>query len=181
MQLKTMRRCATGFSLLEVLIALVITVIGLFGLAKMQAAAIANTQIARGRSLIALQSESLAGAMHGNKGFWLAGTAPATFSMAGTTVTDVSGTLNIATPDCKATTCTPNQLAAYDVQAWAAEMNAHFPTYTATVNCSTQTNRPITCTVTTTWTESYLAYNQTTAALTAAQTATQSLTLYVQP
>ncbi|ABF07075.1 type IV pilus assembly protein PilV [Cupriavidus metallidurans] len=180
MQLKTTgNRHAAGFSLLEVLIALVITVIGLFGIAKMQAAAIANTQVARGQSLIALQLESLAGAMHGNKGFWAAGLVPATFSMTGATVTDTTGKLSTTAPDCKATTCTPTQLAAYDVQGWAAEMNAHFPTYSAAVNCVVLINKPVTCTVSANWNESNLAYNQTTATL-AGQTA-QSLTLYVQP
>ncbi|MBV8272684.1 MAG: type IV pilus modification protein PilV [Cupriavidus sp.] len=176
-------RSAAGFALLEVLVTLVITSIGLLGVVKMQAAAMANTQVARGRSLIALQSQSLAAAMHGNQGFWAAGRAPATFSMTGATVTDMTGALSNAAPDCRASTCTPGQLAAYDVQAWAAEMNARFPTYVATVNCSPLGIAPVTCTVTTTWRESYLAYNQdqATAARPSSQTATQSLTLHVHP
>jgi len=182
MSLSTMRtRAALGFSLVEVLITLVITTIGLLGAAKMQAVAIANTQIARSRSLIALQAQSLAAAMHGNRSFWAAGLAPASFSVSGTTVTDGTGTLNHAPRDCRARLCSPAELAAYDIGAWAAEMNAHFPSYSATVNCSVQTTTPVACTVTTTWQESYLAYNQTTAARPARQTAKQSLTLHVQP
>ena len=65
------------------------------------------------------------------------------------------------------------------VLIWAAEMNAHFPTYSAAVNCVVLINKPVTCTVSANWNESNLAYNQTTATL-AGQTA-QSLTLYVQP
>ena len=174
-------RMARGLSLIEVLITLVITSVGLLGLAKMQAAALANTQIARGRSLVALQLESLAAAMHGNRGFWAAGTAPQTLTLSGTTVTDSTGALGAAAPDCASAACTPIQLAAYDVQHWAAEMAAHFPTYAATVNCSNDISRPIRCSLTATWSEHYLAYNQTTAAQSSAMAATQSLTLHVQP
>ncbi|SPA17467.1 putative type-4 fimbrial biogenesis pilV-related transmembrane protein [Cupriavidus taiwanensis] len=175
------RRMTRGLSLIEVLITLVITSVGLLGLAKMQAAALANTQIARGRSLVALQLESLAAAMHGNRGFWAAGTAPQTFTLAGATVTDSTGALSAAAPDCASVACTPIQMAAYDVQHWAADMAAHFPTYAATVNCSNDISRPIRCSLTASWSEHYLAYNQTTAAQTSAMAATQSLTLHVQP
>jgi len=186
MQLRAIRKksgnkSAAGFSLLEVLATLVITSIGLLGVVKIQAAAISNTQVARVRSLIAMQSQSLAAAMHGNQSFWAAGKAPATFSMSGATVTDSTGALGKAAPDCRVTTCTPAQLAAYDVQAWAAEMNARFPSYVATVNCPALIDTPVACTVTTTWRESYLAYNQATAARPSGQTATQSLTLHVHP
>lgn len=174
-------RMAAGFSLIEVLIALVITAVGLLGLAKMQAAALANTQIARGRSLIALQLESLAAAMHGNRGFWAGGMAPTTFSLAGATVTDSTGALSTDAPDCTSVACTPIQMAAFDVQRWAADMSARFPAYTTTVNCTNDISRPVSCNLTATWTENYLAYNQTTSAQTSALTSTQRLTLYVQP
>ncbi|WP_306853750.1 type IV pilus modification protein PilV [Cupriavidus necator] len=178
---RRVQRMAHGFSLIEVLITLVITAVGLLGLAKMQAAALANTQVARGRSLMALQLESLAAAMRGNRGFWAAGTAPATFTLSGTTVTDSTGALGTAAPDCASVACTPIQMAAYDVQHWAAEMAAHFPTYAATVNCSNDISRPVRCSLSASWSEHYLAYNQTTAAQTSALSATQRLTLYVQP
>ena len=176
-----LRRVARGFSLIEVLITLIITSVGLLGLAKMQAAALANTQIARGRSLVALQLESLAAAMHGNRGFWAAGTAPARFTLAGATVTDITGALSTPAPDCASVACTPIQMATYDVQHWAADMAAHFPTYAATVNCTNDISRPIRCSLTATWGEHDVAYNQTTAAQTEATAATQSLTLHVQP
>lgn len=70
------RRRQAGFSMIETLITLVVISVGLLGLAKIQAASISYTQNTRVRSLIALQTESLAAAMHANKAFWAAGLAP---------------------------------------------------------------------------------------------------------
>ena len=166
--------------MVEVLVTVVIVAFGLLGLAKMQAAALSNTQVSRMRSLIALQAGSLAAAMHGNKGFWAAGAAPATFSAQGTTISDASGVLTAAS-DCAASTCTAAQLAAYDVQSWVANMNAQFPDYTASVACTTAAGVPVSCAITLTWGEKYVAINRSTAASAAALTATQSFTLHVEP
>jgi type IV pilus assembly protein PilV len=175
-------RRASGFSLLEVLVALVIVSLGLIGLSKMQAAALSNTQNSRSRALIALQASSLAEAMHGNRGFWAAGTAPASVSIAGTTVTDASGILS-ATADCAATACTSAELAAYDVQTWMTGMNARFPSYAATIQCTTAIGTPISCVIALNWSEKYVAVNRTTsAARGAAQTASAlQYSLYVEP
>jgi type IV pilus assembly protein PilV len=176
-----LKRQATGFTMIEVLVAVVVAGVGLLGLAKLQAASISNTQVARGRSLVAFQLESLAAAMHGNDAFWSSTAVPASFSMAGTTVTDASGVLNATPPNCQSSSCSAAQLAAYDVQGWAAAMNTHFPGYAAGVTCSlptgTPATTPVSCALTASWQESYKALNQSTVG----QTATQSLTLYVQP
>jgi len=181
--MSTMKRHASGFTLIEVLVAVVIAGVGLLGLAKLQAASMSNTQIARVRSLVALQLGGLAAAMHANPAFWSNVSAvPPTFSMNQTTVTDATKTLNATPPDCKQVSCSSAQLAAYDVQAWAAGMNARFPSYNATVTCSSgPTNQlPVSCSMTATWQEAYTAINQSTV-VTGGQRATQSLTLYVQP
>ncbi len=173
-------RRQAGFSMLETLITLVVVSVGLIGLAKIQAASISNTQNTRVRSLIALQTESLAAAMHANKGFWAAGLAPATFTVSGTTVTDSSGTLSASVSGCSSA-CTSSQLAAYDVQAWASAMNTKFPSYSTTVTCSTTVGVPVTCNITVSWNEKYVAINSTTSASGVTSSATQSFTLYVEP
>ncbi|BEU74816.1 hypothetical protein MAFF211271_43710 (plasmid) [Ralstonia syzygii subsp. indonesiensis] len=180
MLMMTPFRRQAGFSMIETLITLIVISVGLLGLAKIQAASISSTQNTRVRSLIALQTESLAAAMHANKGFWAAGLAPSTFTVSATTVTDASGTLNASVSGCSSA-CTPSLLAAYDVQAWASAMNAKFPSYSATVNCSTSVSTPVTCNVTVSWSEKYVAINSMTSASGVTSSATQSFTLYVEP
>ncbi|KAF3459733.1 type IV pilus modification protein PilV [Ralstonia solanacearum] len=174
------RRRQAGFSMIETLITLVVISVGLLGLAKLQAASISYTQNTRVRSLIALQTESLAAAMHANKAFWAAGLAPATFTVSAATVTDASGTLNASVSGCSSA-CTPSQLAAYDVQTWASAMNAKFPSYSATVTCSTSVSVPVSCIATVSWNEKSVAINSMTSASGVTSSATQSFTLYIQP
>ena len=53
MQLTPTRgRAHAGFSMIEVLVTVVVIAIGLLGVAKMQAASVSNTQVARLRSLV---------------------------------------------------------------------------------------------------------------------------------
>ncbi len=72
------RSRARGFTLLEVMIALVITSIGLLGIAKIQALAYASTGSASLRSLVAMQAAGLASSMHTNRNYWSAGLAAPT-------------------------------------------------------------------------------------------------------
>ena len=178
------RHQALGFSMLEVLISLVIVAFGLLGLSRMQAAAMGNTQIARARSLISLQASSLAASMHGNRGFWAQGAAPASVTAKGTTITDDSNILNVAA-DCSpaaTATCTPAQMAAYDLQEWVKNMDSRFPGYEAQITCTTVVGQPISCVIEVAWSEKYIAINRsTTSAQGATQTATQQFSLYVEP
>ena len=172
-----------GFSMLEVLVTLLIVSFGLLGLSKMQAAALSNTQIARTRSLIALQASSLAAAMHGNRGFWaIAGDAPTDVSATGSTITDAAGIFG-TTANCgpaASAACTPAQLAAYDFQTWVSNMNNRFPSYTAAVQCTAAA--PVSCVINLTWNEKYVAINRGTAAAAGGtQAATQQFSLYVEP
>lgn len=182
-----MGRTHAGFTLLEVLIAILVASVGLLGLAKMQALAVSGTQVASSKSLVAMQTAGLAAAMHGNRAFWGSGLAPASFSVSGTTVTDSSNVLNAPPATCAATTkpssalCTPAQLAAYDVALWANNMNTLFPTYSTSATCTTAVTSPISCIVTVTWMENYVAPNQAGQASSAATAGTRSYTLYVEP
>lgn len=171
----------TGFTLIEVMVTLVVLSIGLLGVAKLQAASMSNTQVSRMRSLLALQAGSLAAAMHANPAYWASGSAPASFTVAGTAVTDSTNVLSAPPPtgSCAGSgaACAAAQIAALDVQTWASNLNVQLPTYSGTVTCTT--SLPVGCQITLTWVEKYVATNTTTAQ--GAQTGTPTFTMFVAP
>jgi type IV pilus assembly protein PilV len=187
MQLKIagrFRHRSAGFSLVEVMVALIVVSVGLLGLAKMESLALSNTSVAGSRSIAAIQASSLAAAMHANPGYWAAGAAPAATSIsyngAGVlTITD-PGLATAATCLTAGTaSCVPGAMAAYDVQQWAAALKAVLPGYLATVNCTITLGVPVTCTIQIQWSENAVAGNS-------AQTNMAGLnpptyTLFVQP
>jgi type IV pilus assembly protein PilV len=146
-----------GFGLIEAMVAVAVVAIGLLGFAKMQALAVGSTHSSGTRALIAMQASSLAGAMRANEAYWGAGVAPASFTVAGSTLSDT--TLNGLTNDCTAAVCTPVQMAAFDVKNWGTSLAAMFPGGGATISCSTVIGSPITCTITVNWTEKVTAVN----------------------
>jgi type IV pilus assembly protein PilV len=166
MQLKFNRRLCTrsaGFSLIEVMVALVVCSIGLLGLAKMESLAISSTSVAGSRSIAAIEASSLASAMHANPGYWAGGFAPAI-----TSISYIAGVLTITDPGLQgaatcltagAGSCLPGVMAAYDVQQWAAALKAVLPGYLATLNCTKTVNVPVTCTIQIQWSENAVAGN----------------------
>ena len=85
-------------------------------------------------------------------------------------------------PTTFAAICTPAQIAAYDVRNWVTNLNSQFPSYAATVNCTTVAGAPISCNINLSWSEKYVAVNQSTAASAATASAIrQNFTLYVEP
>lgn len=176
------RQRARGFSLIEVMVSLIIIAVGLLGLAKMESLAIASTDVAGSRSLAALQAASLASMMHANNAYWGGG-----FALATTTVQVTSGAVAISNGALAAgtacttaggTACNYTQMAAYDLNNWATQMQSLLPGYLATITCSV-VGFPVTCTIQITWSEQGVA-------VTSQQTAMSSLaaptyTMYVQP
>ena len=173
-----------GFTLIEVLVAVLLVTIGIFGFAKMQALAMSSTQIASVRSIVAMQASSLAATMQGNRAFW-SNVAPASISMSGTTVTDATGVLSTSAKTCQAATkpatpaCTPAELAARDVTQWATNLNNVLPSYSSTVICN-QT-LPIRCVITVNWIEKYVAALRNTVADSAATGGARQYSLHVEP
>jgi type IV pilus assembly protein PilV len=176
-----------GFSLVEVLVALVIIGVGMLGIAKIQALAYASTGTAALRSLAAIEASSLASAMRANRDYWTvtAATATQTIAGAGQTLTSSTDGALLATTNCVAVTCaTAAAVAAYDVQSWMKSLNSVLPGDTATVICSPPTatgspaGYPVGCNITISWYERNAAIN----AQSQGQTmALPTYTLYVEP
>jgi type IV pilus assembly protein PilV len=180
-----------GFSLLEVMVALVVLCVGLLGILKLEAASVSSTSVAAKRSLAALEAASLAASMHVNRGYWTNGDASnAVITVTGTTAVATSGAPNLAAslaaaPVCSSnpTPCVVTDMAAYDLSQWAQAVQLLLQNYTAQVNCGIVS--PVSCTITIVWTENAVAIN----AQAAAQQATHpnatfeypSYTLYVEP
>jgi type IV pilus assembly protein PilV len=182
---RTRPRRSAGFSLVEVMVALVVTSIGLLGLAKMESLALSSTSVAGLRAIAAIEASSLAAAMHANPGYWAAGKAPATttiyYNSSGALTISDTGLATTATCLTAGTgSCAPGAMAAYDVQQWAGDLYAVMRASLATINCST-VGFPVTCTVQIQWTENAVAANsqQTTANITTV--AAPTYTLNVQP
>jgi type IV pilus assembly protein PilV len=182
-----------GFTLIEVMVALIIIAIGLLGIAKLQGLALSNTGVSSMRSLAALQATSLAMNMHANRAFWAANSAPSFTNKSVTTSTAnnlivTTGALALGTAaSCQNVVCTPAQIAGYDVFKWFASLNSTLPNVAETVTCRPSGSAPVGCQINIVWTENMSAANdQEAAAQAAANPALQSIThpsysLYVVP
>jgi len=149
-----------GFSLIEVMMALIIISVGLLGIAKMQALALASTGTARLRSLASIQAASLASAMHTDRAYWTT-SGIASVTITGKTISDTTlATVHSCTGSGgtrPSPACTPTQMAAEDLQVWAAAMQAVLPNDSAIIACS---GTPVTCTITINWAEHIVNSNQ---------------------
>ena len=170
MQLKIRPRSIRGFSLLEVMIALVVLCVGLLGILKLEAAAISSTTVAAKRSLAALEASSLAAMMHVNRGYWAKGdVSNAVITVQGSAALVTSGAPNLVTSlasgiTCISTTvpCAVSDMAAYDLTQWAIALNPLLPNYIATVACGLAA--PVSCTINIVWNENAVAINAQAAA-----------------
>jgi type IV pilus assembly protein PilV len=174
------RRHAPGFSLVEVMVAVVVICVGLLGIAKMQAMALSNTNMSRQRSLAAIEAASFAASMHANRLYWgtLANAVTVTLSAAGgaqvvgdaalqaqttndlipANLNDCVGVAN-GPPKCPL----PVNLAAFDLARWwANSVSLQLPNPTATVTCPQVppgNAAPVACTIQISWTEKAVAIN----------------------
>jgi type IV pilus assembly protein PilV len=154
----SMRSNQKGFSLIEVLVALLIISFGLLGVAGMQALSISNTSVADFRSLAALQASSMAAAMSSNEGYWQTPLATTSVTVIGTTISG-TGLTNSSTV-CSSTLCTATQMAEFDLQNWGQTLAAVLPNGYGTINCSLPANAPVTCQIYVYWSEKTYAQNQ---------------------
>jgi type IV pilus assembly protein PilV len=162
----TLGRLESGFSLVEVMVALVVVSIGLLGLAKMESLALASEDVSGARTIAAMQASSLAAMMHADRGYWgstsVTASAVVTGGAVGSTynVTDTTLTYG-ASPSCTGTsTCTPVQLAANDLYNWGTGLQGLLPGYQATITCTPAVAAaPVTCMITVSWVENAIAAN----------------------
>jgi type IV pilus assembly protein PilV len=154
-----------GFSLVEVMVAVVVICVGLLGIAKMQALALSNSNTSRLRSLAAIEAAGLAAAMHSNREYWAGNTPPATITvnallnpqiqstdaalqaaagvdlaqgLSNPIVSPCVGTNNGIPAPCGAIGDPANPglpLAAFDVARWTASLNALLPNPQSTITC----------------------------------------------
>lgn len=198
-----------GFSLVEVMVAVVVICVGLLGIAKMQAMALSNTSMSRQRSLAAIEAASFAAAMHSNRQYWASFTTPFNVSISGNpaVVASSDGALQAQTTAdlTNLNACIGNNsgavacnvaanLAAFDLARWwVNSVSVQLPNPTATVTCPqvpAGNAAPLSCTVQISWSEKSVAMNTAEATQAAAEQANSALisrserpvfTLYVEP
>jgi type IV pilus assembly protein PilV len=178
-----------GFTLIELLITLVIVSVGMLGLAKLEAAAVAESGVSRIRSLMTYQAESLAAMMRANRNYWgsTTGTAPNFKVAAGNpTPIDNAGTMTVTTTTActgtiaaPVTPCPVAKIAYVDVLGWTQQFVGAFPNGTATDVCTVTAGLPTTCDITLSWTEHTVAISNSSTILAAPPTV--SMVLHVQP
>lgn len=142
------RRVDRGFTLLEVLIAVLVFSIGLLGVAGMVLASMRGTHTAQIHTQATVLAQWMGEAMRSNPAGVMAG------SYTGTAPSAVSTTCTSG--------CTAAQLAARDMENWGSLLARSLPTGQGTIRC--ELNSPIRsgqpafpaglCTISITWTES---------------------------
>lgn len=147
----------SGFTLLEILVAIVVISLGLLGLAGLQAASLTNNQTAQFRSIATQQAYDMADRMRAN----LAGVAAGSY--------DAMGTNTPVNPGCIHTAggCTAANVAVTDHAQWNTTNARVLPNGAGSVdcvlgpgaNCSNDPNAVRTFDITVQWTEKGAAGN----------------------
>jgi type IV pilus assembly protein PilV len=185
------RSRAPGFSLIEVLIALIIISVGLLGIAKLDTLVLSNTGTSRVRALVAMEADSLAASMHANRDYW-ASTPASYVIIKPTDATPIqTGDATLAAAIAANTPCEESSagagvasctshaaMAAADLSEWAlgnsvtgtVGMSTILPGSTTNIACATA-NGVTTCTIDVKWQESTVYANKQEAQEAAAQQA----------
>jgi type IV pilus assembly protein PilV len=180
------RSRARGFTLIEVMVALMITSIGLLGIAKIQALSYASTGSASLRSIVALQAAGLAASMHANRNYWAAGLEPVTLIISGTTfnpaINASAATAGFCVSGSGNTPCSETQLAAFDLYNYATSLNSMLNNSSpiTTITCPAPAN-PVSCSIQVTWNEHAVSLDKQSATTTTDTTFLPTYTLYVEP
>ncbi|MCB1567805.1 MAG: type IV pilus modification protein PilV [Xanthomonadales bacterium] len=112
-----------GFSLIEVMVAVLVFSVGLLGIAGLLVIATSADHGAYQRTQVAYLAQNMADRMSANPvGVWGGAYNNGSYPVTGTP------------PSCSAG-CTPAQLAAYDQAQWSAQLNTFLPNPRATIAC----------------------------------------------
>ena len=153
-----------GFSLVEVMVALIIISVGMLGIAKLEALALSSTAISRTRALAALEASSMAAAMRADRDYWAV--APAATTSVDTTTnpgtfTSSDAALQTAAttpPNCVGSSCTPVNMAGYDLSNWGSDLAGVLPGAQASIACNL-VNAAEACSITLKWQENTVNAN----------------------
>jgi type IV pilus assembly protein PilV len=119
-----MRHRSRGFTLVEVLVALVIFAVGLLGIAALHIESLNAGRSALNRTQAVALASDLADRIRSNREACVPGTDPCAYEGNG-----------VETPDCEATTgCSPDELAANDIFRWRAIGTQQLPGFSSTVD-----------------------------------------------
>jgi type IV pilus assembly protein PilV len=127
-----------GFTMLEILITLFLLTLWLLASAGVQSASLQFNKAAQFRTQAVYFATDLAERMQANK----------TGATAGSYA--YSGSSTSTPPDCTTSTCSPDQLAAFDLAEWSARVTAALPSGTVTVTPDAVGN-PVTYTIFIQW------------------------------
>lgn len=119
-----LNKTQSGFTLLEVMVAIVVLSLGLLGLAGLQAASLRNNQTAYYRGIATQQAYDMADRIRAN----LAGVRVGNYS-------NLATGLPAGNPDCFAAVCTPANIAIADHRQWNTVNAALLPGGGGTVVC----------------------------------------------
>lgn len=113
----------SGFTLLEVLVAIVVLSFGLLGVVGLQAASLQANKEARNQSAAVRFARELGDLMRGNKAH-----ANSHSTANNKYLVDYTGTLPAATEDCYAAQCTtPANIASFQIREWLARASLELP------------------------------------------------------
>lgn len=119
-----MKRQSAGFTLLEVLIAMLILAIGLLGMASLMLTSLQNNQGAYARAQASTLAYDIVERMRANRPQAELSNSPYSLS---------SGSPADSAKNCQNAGCTPTEMAAWDLAQWWADLQTSIPGATATI------------------------------------------------
>ena len=137
-----MRTTHRGFTLLEVLVALLLFSLGLIGLAGLLTVSVKTNQSAYLRTQATFLAQAMADRMHANSlGLWGTNYNLNSISAPGS-VSGATAAPTTCTPSGSPTTCSPSDLAARDKAMFQYQLNTYLPNASVGIACAAPASTP---------------------------------------